>query len=349
MTLAVLGLDAADPRLAERWDCANLLLDAHGDLESFAHSRDTPLTAEVWPVVATGRMPGEDGESGGKRGADWTGPLAVADSVAKWVVPQSWRSTVGRYLRVGRPGDAMFGPDGSGSAPGRGATDAGPGDGPSGDPSGGDAAGSAPTAGDRATGDAAGTARDHAFSEGAVYNWPGLTPTRNWKRAEYWLQQYYDGAIDDGAFLRRQLAFTGQEVGWLAAMAQAGLPVVGVHAHVLDHAGHAWARQPGKLRTAYEHVDRLAGLVRRHDAVSDLVVCSDHGMQTTVTGDDDPGHHSLRGLFATTVDDDLPAHVADVRAWLDRHAPEPEPLGEAWDERGFDTPTEHLRDLGYLE
>lgn len=325
MTLAVLGLDAADPRLAERWDCGNLLLSAHGDLESFAHSRDTPLTAEVWPVVATGRMPGEGGESGGKRGSDWSGPLAVADSVAKWMVPQSWRSTVGRYLRVGRPGDAMFGPGGDGSTP-----DGGPTGGASG--------------GGRAPGHG-----DHVFADGAVFNWPGLTPTRNWKRAEYWLERYHDGAIDDLAFLRRQLAFTGQEVGWLAAMAQAGLPVVGVHAHVLDHAGHAWARQPEKLRAAYEHVDRLAGLVRDHDAVSDLVVCSDHGMQTTATDDGKPGHHSLHGLFATTVDDDLPAHVADVRDWLDRHAPEPEPLGEAWDERTFDTPTEHLRDLGYIE
>lgn len=319
MTLAVLGLDAADPRLAERWDCEHLLLDAHGGLETFAHSRDTPLTAEVWPVVATGRMPGEGDGAGGKRGSDWSGPLAVADSAGKRLVPQSWRATVGRYLRVGRPGDAMFGPDEN--------------DGDSGD---GDHVGER-------------SAADHAFADGAVYNWPGLTPTRNWKRAEYWLEQFHDGAIDDRAFLRRQLAFTGQEVGWLAAMAQAGLPIVGVHAHVLDHAGHAWARQPEKLRTAYEQVDRLAGMVRTHDAVTDLVVCSDHGMQTAVTDDDEPGHHSFEGLFATTAGGDLPAHVADVRAWLEAHTPAAEPLGESWDEGDFDTPTEHLRDLGYIE
>lgn len=312
MTLAVLGLDAADLRLAERWDCENILLETHGGLETFAHSRDLPLTAEVWPVIATGDMSGESDVPSGKRGADWSGMLAAFDAVAKRVVPQQWRAAVGRYLRLGRPGDLMFGPRGDGPA---------------------DREGSA----------------DHAFSDGAVFNWPGLTPTRTWKRAEYWLEQHRNGAIDDRAFLRRELAFTGQEAGWLAAMAQGGLPVVGVHVHVLDHVGHAWARQPDKIRLAYEHVDRLAGLVRRHDAVSDLVVCSDHGMQTTATGDDAPGHHSWHALFATTVDDDLPAHVADVRPWLDRHAPEATPLDAGWGDTTLDTPVEHLRDLGYLE
>jgi hypothetical protein len=115
---------------------------------------------------------------------------------------------------------------------------------------------------------------DHAFDGGAVFNWPGLTPTRTWKRAEYWLERYHAGELDDLGFLRRQLALTGQEVGCLASMSQAGVPIVGVHVHMLDHAGHAWARQPEKLRTAYEHVDQLTGMLRSHDAITDLVVVS---------------------------------------------------------------------------
>jgi hypothetical protein len=302
MTLTVLGLDAADLRLAREFDCENLLLDRQAKLESFTHARETPLTAEVWPVIASGRMPTDEGE-GGKRGSDWSGAMGVLDRLSKLVVPQSWRSDVGRYLRVGKPGEAMFGDD----------------DG------------------------------DHAFSEGAAFNWPGLTPTRSWKRAEYWLERYHAGDVDDYGFLRRQLAFTGQEVGWLASMSQAGLPIVGAHLHILDHAGHAWARQPEKLRETYEHVDRLAGTLRAHDAVSELVIVSDHGMQTTVTDDGKTGHHHIEGMVASTFDGHLPGHVSDVRGWLETNTPEAEPVGQPWDEGSFDTPTEHLKELGYID
>jgi hypothetical protein len=302
MTLAVLGLDAADLRLAQTFDCENLLLSSRAPLASFAHSRDTPLTAEVWPVIATGEMPAE-GDGGGKRGSDWSGAMSVVDRLAKLVVPKSTRNTVGRYLRVGQPGEAMFGGDGG----------------------------------------------DHAFSAGAAFNWPGLTPTRTWKRAEYWLERYHAGEVDDLGFLRRQLAFTGQEVGWLASMSQAGYPIVGVHAHVLDHAGHAWARQPEKLQRTYEHVDDLAGTLRSHEAVSELVVVSDHGMQTTVTDDDDPGHHAFDGMVAATFDGDLPGHVSEVREWLEASTPTVDPVGAPWDGGTIDTPTEHLQELGYLD
>lgn len=302
MTLAVLGLDAADLRLAMEFGCENLLLSSQASLQSFAHSRDTPLTAEVWPVIATGAMPRE-GDGGGKRGSDWGGAMAVVDRLAKLTVPKSTRNTVGRYLRLGKPDGAMFG-EGEG---------------------------------------------DHAFSDGAVFNWPGLTPTRTWKRAEYWLERYHAGAVDDLGFLRRQLAFTGQEVGWLTSMSQAGFPIVGVHAHVLDHAGHAWARQPEKLKLTYEHVDRLAGTLRSHDAVSDLVVVSDHGMQTAVTDDEDPGHHAFEGMVAATFDGALPGHVDEVRGWLETNTPDVEPVGAPWDDGTFDTPTEHLQELGYID
>lgn len=301
MTLAVFGLDAADLRLAEAFDCENLLLSESGPLESFAFSRDTPLTAEVWPAIATGELPTDGG--GGKRGSDWSGFMGIIDRAAKKVVPQPYRTTVGRYLRLGTPGAAMFGD----------------------------------------------TDGDHVFSDGAVYNWPGLTPTRTWKRAEYWLQQYHQGDLDDLGFLRRQLAFTGQEVGWLASMSQAAFPIIGVHSHILDHAGHAWARQPEKLEQVYDHVDRLAGTLLAHEPVTELVVVSDHGMQTTVTDDDAPGHHDFQGMVASTFDGALPTHVTDVRAWLEVNTPRVEEVGAPWTDRTFDTPIDHLRELGYID
>lgn len=302
MTLAVLGLDAADHRLLRAWGCDNLLLERAGELEPFAHSRDTPLTAEVWPTIATGRMP-DEAEGGGRRGSDWSGGMGLADRVARKVLPRGWRSRLGRYLRLGRPGDAMFGP----------------------------------------------VEDDHVFADGAVFNWPGLTPTWTWKRAEHWLEEFHDGAIDDRAFLRRELAFTGQEMGWLAGMSRTELPIVGVHVHILDHAGHAWATQPAKLRDCYRHVDDLAGTLLDDDAITELVICSDHGMQTTVTDDPDPGHHSWHGVVAATFDGELPSHVSEMRDWLEAHVPAADPVADHWRTGGFDTTREHLEDLGYLD
>lgn len=302
MTLVVVGLDAADYRLANEWDLDNLLLETHGHLETFAHSREYPITAEVWPAIATGRLP-DDGGAEGKRGSDWSGAMAVANRLGKLVVPQSWRTEIGRYLRLGEATDAHFGP----------------------------------------------TDGDHVFGDGAVYNWPGVTPAKNWSRSEWWLDRYNDGALNDLEFLRRQLAFTGEELGWATAMARSWLPVVGTRCHVLDHAGHAWAEQPEKLRTVYERVDGLVGTLRAAEGVDEVVVCSDHGMQTSVTGDDDPGTHSWESMVATSGDGVLPDHVADVRSWLEARIPAAPSPGEHWTETTMDTPTEHLKDLGYIQ
>ncbi|RJT07991.1 alkaline phosphatase family protein [Halococcus sp. IIIV-5B] len=59
--LTVLGLDAVDYRLAQRWDCENLLLNNHRELKTFSYSLDVPATLEVWPSIATGQPPQEHG------------------------------------------------------------------------------------------------------------------------------------------------------------------------------------------------------------------------------------------------------------------------------------------------
>jgi hypothetical protein len=60
-SLTVLGIDAVDYRLAQRWDCENLLLDNHENINTFSYSRDFPATIEVWPSIATGQTPREHG------------------------------------------------------------------------------------------------------------------------------------------------------------------------------------------------------------------------------------------------------------------------------------------------
>ncbi|ELZ26390.1 hypothetical protein C474_19619 [Halogeometricum pallidum JCM 14848] len=55
--MLVLALDGTDLRLAEQWECDNLLLDRHGQIDTFAYSRDQPWTPEVWTAVAAGEHP----------------------------------------------------------------------------------------------------------------------------------------------------------------------------------------------------------------------------------------------------------------------------------------------------
>lgn len=303
MTVVVLGLDALDTELAERWDCGNLLLDRHGGIETFAHTKEYPITSEVWPTIATGKLPSEGGHAG-TRGSDWEGLLGVADSLAKVVLPQSVRAEIGRYLRNGREVDAHFGP----------------------------------------------TDGDHLFADGAVYNWPGITPAQNWARSERWLATLYDGELSDVEFLRRQAALTGEEFGWAIGMSDTWLPIVGTRSHILDHAGHAWCQREEKLRKAYEVVDDMVEVLLFAEHVDDIVVVSDHGIQTSFLGDDEPGSHSWRATIATTVavEGPLPEHVVDVRSWVDQYVPDAIGPEAEWDGRTIDTPTEHLEDLGYI-
>lgn len=60
-TIVVLGIDAADYRLLQRWDCTNVLLENHAQLTTFSHSLYTPTTLEVWPSIATGVRPDRHG------------------------------------------------------------------------------------------------------------------------------------------------------------------------------------------------------------------------------------------------------------------------------------------------
>lgn len=302
MTLVVVGLDAADYRLLKKWDLENLLLENHGPLETFAHSKDIPITSEVWPAIATGRLP-EDGGTNGTRGSDWSGVMGVLESVASRTLPQSIRTTLGRYLRAGKTVEEHFLP----------------------------------------------AEGDHAFNEGVVYNWPGVTPATNWARSETWLARLNDGEISDADFLRVQMGLTGEELGWALAMSSCWYPIVATRCHILDHAGHAWASQPEKLRSVYERVDDLVGMLRESPSVSNLVICSDHGMETAVTGDPSPGTHSWEAYVASTRDEELPETVGAIRPWLEGIRPESTAIDKEWQGGSVDTDESHLRDLGYIQ
>lgn len=289
-TIAVLGLDGADYRLLNHWDCENMLLDNHSQIETFCHAREFPITREVWPTIATGQMPTE----GTRRGSDWTGPLSLVDWAAKKIVPMRYRSRVGIHLRSG-PGVYQSG------------------------------------------------GGDHVFGDGAVYNWPGITPSHNWNRNSYWLQMLHAGKIDTRDFWRSISATGGMGIGWLAAMSNVDLPIAGIHVHQLDSAGHVWCERPEEFRERYMEMDEMVGMLRK--AVDELVIVSDHGMQTEALDDEIPGEHSFRATISSTIPGRLPSHVKEVRDWLENLKPdvENELIGS-----DIDAPEERLRDMGYI-
>lgn len=302
MALVVLGLDAADLALAQRWQCENLLLKNYHELESFAHSRSFPITTEVWPTVATGRGPDDHGLVANGSQQSWDHPLLRAVSpVVRRLLPVEWRRQIGDSIRK----SSLFGDEELSMK--------------------------------RVDG-------DHAFEDGAVYGWPGLTDAKNLLEAWNLLARFEDGELDDLAFLRALYGNAGEELGWAMAMAKFGTPLVGVHLHVLDAAGHAYAAREDQLRQVYEDVDTMVGAVR--SAVDALVVCSDHGM-TVEWLDDEPGEHSWRAMFATTEEGDLPGSVFDIREWLERHAgPDRRPAATG---TGTAISRAQLEALGYVD
>lgn len=103
-TLCVLALDAADHRLIERWNLEHLQLATHGRLSTFAleggapvwdesATTNIPYTLDVWPAVATGRVPDE------ARTPSWDNPALKAASRLTDSLPMSVRRTLGAPLR----------------------------------------------------------------------------------------------------------------------------------------------------------------------------------------------------------------------------------------------------------
>jgi hypothetical protein len=188
------------------------------------------------------------------------------------------------------------------------------------------------------------TSVDHAFD--MVYGWPGITPAENLHEAWNWYSQAEAGELTASQLDRNLRANTGEEFGWLAAVSRADCNLVGVHSQVLDVASHVFCQREDKLRETYMWVDELVGWLREY--VNRLVILSDHGMQTVVTDDEEPGRHSWRAMISTQgVDADLPESVFDVREWLEDNS------GTAVDGEDesveVDTPMDRLSNLGYLD
>lgn len=294
-TLTVVALDAADYALARRWECENVLLDEHGEIETFTHGADVPATVEVWPTVATGLRPEEHGIVAKQTAQDWENPLLRLASNVTRFLPVSVRATLGKPF-VNRGEKKQF----------------------------------------------AQTDASHVFEDGYVFSWPGITDAEHLVDTWQLMFQSEDEEMSSPEFEGDLFKFTGSEFAWGARMSDTDAPIVGFHSHVLDAAGHAYARQPERLRDVYERVDRMLGWLRSE--TDRLVVLSDHGMQTSELDDDSPGKHSMRAAFGTTEEGPLPEAMTDVRGWLEERVATAE-----YDEGAMesDVDTDHLEALGY--
>lgn len=184
------------------------------------------------------------------------------------------------------------------------------------------------------------------FDKGRVLNWPGITPCHLWMEEGEWFAQLDRDELSTDEFYTRSLGNTGRIIGWLAAMAQINVPVVGAHIHTIDHMGHIYAKRPEKLCEVYNQVDNLIGLLNEN--VEKLVVISDHGMQTTaIESDREYGVHSYRAMFSSSFTKELPDSVTSVSSWVEKHISTQVPHSTD-NSSSIDASKEHLRDLGYL-
>jgi predicted AlkP superfamily pyrophosphatase or phosphodiesterase len=94
MTLVILGLDALDAALVDRFDLEHVPLATSGEMETFANMKDIPLTQEVWPTVATGLEPAEHGVTEGNT-SEWDNPLVDLASRFTWVFATPVRNRLG--------------------------------------------------------------------------------------------------------------------------------------------------------------------------------------------------------------------------------------------------------------
>lgn len=306
MTLVVLALDALDTELAADFGGGSFSLTSHGHMESVAHMfDDRPHTGEVWPTVATGLHPREHGITGGGE-SEWSNPVVELGSrlINKFDTQMSTRNRLGDIVEEVT----------------------------------------------NATWEMA-TVTDPTFFDGpgrVVHNWPGVHRNeelhRIWDVIEEGIRSGEDNMPRE-EYERRVRGIAAEQFGWVREMLNHDTSLVAAHIHVLDALGHAYSDDREGMRRAYEWCGAGVDAVREAMAEDDeLLVLSDHGMETTWTDGQNPhGTHSWRSFSASTFET-RPEDVHDVRAWVEDHVDDTERT-----ESELDLPEEQLRQLGYVE
>lgn len=306
MTLVVLGLDALDAALVEDFDHDTYRLSTHGEMQSVAHMfDDRPHTGEVWPTVATGLHPREHGITGSTE-SSWSNPLVELGS--RLLEPLDLQMSTRNKL-----GDIV----------------------------------------EEATGaswELTTVSEPTLFDEPGrvVHNWPGVY--RNEELHRIW--EVIEEGVRSGennmpreAYERKVKGIAAEQFGWIREMLNHDTSLIASHIHVLDAFGHAFSDDRENMIRSYEWArNRVEEVLDAMDADDEMLILSDHGMETTWTGgQNDHGTHSWRAFSASTFDTQ-PEDVHEVRAWVEAHVE-----NVTADESELHLPEEQLRQLGYID
>lgn len=180
-----------------------------------------------------------------------------------------------------------------------------------------------------------------------VHNWPGVANGE--ELASVWHIMFEEPDHTAAEFERKMYGKGAGKFAWAEEMLRHEVALAGVHIHVPDAMGHAYADDEDKLRECYEWVgDWVARIEEALGEDDELVILSDHGMVTTFYSDEDdrgmdPAVHSWRAYVATTFDT-IPESVFAVKDWL-------EPKIESYEDTSerMELPEDQLRQLGYIE
>jgi hypothetical protein len=94
MTLVVLGIDALEPELVDYWDLDHIPLAGYGEMETYAYTKERPLTPEVWPIIATGLGPDEHGVTKANT-SEWDNAAVDFASKFTWFLSFRMRGLLG--------------------------------------------------------------------------------------------------------------------------------------------------------------------------------------------------------------------------------------------------------------
>lgn len=178
-----------------------------------------------------------------------------------------------------------------------------------------------------------------------VHNWPGVARGSELKRA--WAIMGREGQTT-AEFERDIYGLAAEQFGWAREMLNHDVAVAGVHVHLLDGTGHAYADDAEKLANSYRRVEAFVTEIRDAlDDDDDLLVLSDHGMVVEFYSDEGDrdlpiANHSWRAFVSSTTDT-VPETIFDVREWVEEHAGA---VGSA--RETLDIDRDRLSDLGYI-
>ena len=177
-----------------------------------------------------------------------------------------------------------------------------------------------------------------------VHNWPGVHRGSELQRAWDVFRKANQNEMSAQEFDRRIRGIAAEQFGWCREMLNHDLNLVSAHVHVIDAAGHIYRNDEERYYDTYRWTaERLEEVRTAMTPDDDLLLVSDHGIETAwVPEDENPGSHSWRAFTSTTLDT-RPENVFEVKEWVEAHVDNV--TTEADD---LDVPEDQLRDLGYI-